>query len=171
LPTKAKKTLFDQDKPPLEHFLDWTDSIDLEQNKIKFWNNLPQKWNYYQAIIDACSKRTEILSKSCLNFLLETFSFQVKILNDLHRKDEMILHPFSKNCFTMPSYSYKLLVYLYLNKEEIYSFSEKTKGLFRQNVSRKELEFVLFYSFKYPHLKFRHAIIMKRVKNCLVNIS
>jgi len=57
----------------------------------------------------------------------------------------------------MPSYSYKLFLYLYLNNEEIYTSCQNSKGVYKNKISKKELEFCLFNTFSKPSLNFRHA--------------
>lgn len=156
LPSKYENSIFDQDKPELHNFLNWTDSEEVTLSKKNYWNSLPSNWNLFQEIIGLGKQHVEIITFACLKFISETFIFQKNCLENLKRQNDLMIHPFSKTCITMPSYSYKLLLYLFLNNENIYSSSNENQ-IKKKQISRKELEFVTFYETKYPHFNFIHA--------------
>ena len=96
------------------------------------------------------------MAKSCLLFLRDSVDFQVKLLDTLEMETDYVLHPFTSNVTTLPSFSYKMFSNFYLNRENIYAvMHESTSNM--KTVSRGEFELASLKEFKNPERNYQHA--------------
>ena len=113
-------------------------------------------WNFKAELIKYSNYKVEVLAKASLQFLRETINFQIKFKSLMRIDTKLILHPFSRQVTTGPSYVYKMFKNYCLNQENIYSVpNENTSNM--RNTSRPEIEFVNFMEDCQPELKFQHA--------------
>lgn len=148
---------YNGDLPSLQDFLEWMDSPQVIQAKKRFHeNHRGIEWNFKIQLQKFSKQIVDILLWTCLNFLKECFNFQAKLFNIESNPLKLFLHPFSQDCLTLPSYSYKVLNLGFLNEESIFSTSKQNKS-FSENVSRPEFEFCLFMEWKSPQNNYRHA--------------
>jgi len=145
-----------QTKPQYSDFTHWIDSTKTLQEKQKFFQQIRSNWNFHNELLRFASQQTKIVAYACLNFLLEAFHFQKKTFEFLSKPNEFYIFPFQNETPTLASYSYALLRYFYLNNERLVS-SPKENICQQNNMSREELEFVLFMEYTYPQNKWIHS--------------
>lgn len=145
------------DKPTYSDFTHWLDSSEILETKKKYYDKVILSWNFNQELVKYSVQQTKIIAFACLNFLLETFYFQKKTFILINEPSNLYIFPFLANTPTLASYSYALLKYFYLNKEQLVS-SPRENICQKNNASRGELEFVLFMESKYPEKKFIHFL-------------
>jgi hypothetical protein len=139
---------------------DFEDLLDDEEKTIQkecFQNqNQNRIWNFRAQLIKTSSQKTQILAKACLLFLRDSIDFQVKLIQDLERQTDLILHPFTSEVTTLASFSYKMFSNFYLNEESVYAvMHENTFNM--KTVSRGEHELVCFREKLHPERHYQHA--------------
>lgn len=142
---------FEGSIPKIEAFISLLDNPDQVSKKQFFVQHFEGIWSYQKELQKFCNQTIDIISSCILNFIKECLIFQEKTFSSQNAISNY-LFPMEDYVWTLPSYSYKLLLFLYGNKEDIYHLST-SKNL---NVSKSEHEFCLYMCYKYPHLKFRH---------------
>lgn len=142
--------------PSKDSFLYWTDTIQLQNLKTAYYEKISTQatWNPKQELLRFAYQNALIVLWTCLTFLKESFNFQFKLFKD--SPNQYFLHPFSHLCTTISSYSYKLLLMSSFNNVPLYSSNKSLKS-YSDRVSRAELEFCEFMSWKFPDYKFIHA--------------
>jgi hypothetical protein len=143
--------------PPLADFEDLLDDEERTLQKKYFQNqNKDHIWNFKAELKKTSNYKTKILAKACLLFLKDSIDFQVKLLQDLECRTDLILHPFTSQVTTLPAYSYKMFTNFYLNEESVYAvMHENTSHM--KTVSRGELELACFREKLYPERHYQHA--------------
>jgi len=139
---------------------DFEDLLDDEEKTLQkecFQNKNKNKiWNFSAQLIKTSTQKTQILAKACLLFLRDSIDFQVKLLQDLELETDLILHPFTSEVTTLPSYSYKMFSNFYLNQESVYAvMHENTCNM--KTVSRGEFELACFREKLHPERRYQHA--------------
>lgn len=142
--------------PTIDAFIHWTDSVQLRKLKTTYYEklSLQKTWNPKTEILRFAYQNVFIVLWTCLNFIKESFNFQAKLFED--KPTQLFLHPFSHHCSTISSYSYKLLILSSLNDISLYSTNNDFTS-YSDRVSRPELEFCEFMSWKFPEFEFVHA--------------
>lgn len=142
--------------PNKDTFLSWTDSLSVQEAKLVYYNKLAEEksWNPKIELMRFAYQNVFLVLWACVNFVKESFNFQFKLFKE--RPQQLFLHPFSHQCLTISSYSYKLLLLSSLNEVPLYSTSKTFKS-FSDRVSRGELEFCAYMNWKFPAYEFRHA--------------
>ena len=143
--------------PTLTDFEDLLDDEERTLQKKSFHDKNKEKiWNFKANLKTKSAYKTRILAKACLLFLRDSIDFQVKLLQDLERETDLILHPFTSEVTTLPSYSYKMFSNFYLNEESVYAvMHENTSNM--KTVSRGEVELACFREKLYPERHYQHA--------------
>ncbi len=115
-----------------------------------------QIWNFKAQLRKSSAYKTRLLAKACLLFLRDALDFQVRLLQDLERPADLVLHPFTSTVTTLPAFSYKMFSNFYLNEESVYAvMHENTSNM--KTVSRGELELACFLEKMHPERHYQHA--------------
>lgn len=143
--------------PDLSYFLNWQDSTKVAGKKEEFWQSIQNKhWSFLNELNAYTLQQVKIPALACLNFLSESIQFQISVLKNSNRQP-LIIFPFSSQHPTISSYSYAILTYLFLFKEDIAASTKE--HIFRSdNISRAEFEYVCFIESQNPTKKYMHAM-------------
>jgi len=129
-------------------------AIEVEEKR-QFHDKFCGPWNLKNELISNACNHVDILAKSCLKFLSESFDFQHKLIRVLNIPSNDLIHPFDRNNLSIASYVYKIYRYYFLSGYEIYAIDNENTGNC-QNVSTKEFEFVSYMTWLYSDKKFQH---------------
>jgi hypothetical protein len=143
--------------PSLSYFEDLLDDNCTNLEKKQYVEKHKDKvWNFRKELKKTSAFKTSIVAKSCLLFLQDSINFQIQLLQAQNLPCDFILHPFTSEVTTLATYSYKMFLNFYLNKEQIYAVMHETTSKMK-NISRGELELALMRENKYPDLHYQHA--------------
>ena len=148
--------------PPLSEFLHIYDSTSVQRDKKEFCekNCHIQNWCFKTEIVKYAKQQTEILAKSCLHFLKQTFVLQERIKKLEKMDSSLVLHPFSKEINSRSSFTFNIHKAFYLNKYDLESVMfEKTSNM--KKVSYGEYQYVSFKALTEPDAGWRHAFNSK----------
>lgn len=127
-----------------------------------FWEeNRHKQWCFKSEIIKHCKQQTELLAKSCLTFLKQSFELQERIKTIEKMKSRLILHPFAKGgCNSRSSFTFNIHKVYYLNKYNLETVMfEKTSNM--KKVSRDEYQYCSYKALTEPENDWIHAFNCK----------
>ena len=144
--------------PALSNFINISDSLSVQKDKQTFWDkNHLQNWCFETEIVNHSKHCTELLAKSCLTFLKQTFHLQERIKKIEKIDSRLVLHPFAKGICSKSSFTFNIHKVYYLNKYDLETVMfEQTSNM--KNVSRGEYEFSSFKSLTEPENGWIHAL-------------
>ncbi len=147
--------------PGLSDFINISDNLSVQKDKQLFWDNHHlQSWCFQTEIINHSKHCTEILAKSCLFFLKQTFCLQERIKKIEKFESSLILHPFAKGISSRSSFTFNVHKVFYLNKYDLETVMfERTSNM--KKVSLGEYQFASFKSLTEPEAKWIHALNSK----------
>lgn len=162
-PLNLKKSCHEGVIPDLSYFECWIDSQKQIDQKKNFWMQHKNKyWSFQNELILYTEQQVKVVATACLEFLKDTIDFQSIVLKNSERPIE-ILFPFTSQTPTLPSFSYGLLSYLFLYKEDIVSFSKE--NICRSDFcSRPEFEYCCYIESRNPEKTYMYALKSKGQK-------
>jgi hypothetical protein len=142
---------YDGSVPEFSNFVEIQDNSQLHDEKLRFWESIKNdSWCFKNEIIKNCIHTTELLAKSILTFLKQSFDLQEKIKLNQNLETRLVLHPFAVGITSKSSYTFNLCKAYYLNQYDLNCVMfENTSNMKR--VSRKEYEFTSYKTFTEPH--------------------
>ena len=148
--------------PPFEDFQEFLDSKEINDLKQTAYKQLKtDNWHFANELAEHLRSKVRILAFACLSFMKETFEFQHSLILSLRSQEILLLHPFSSNVSTLPSYSYKIFYNFFLNHENIYAAMNEM-SFNSVNVSNGEYQLALFLQTKFPENLYQHAFSSSR---------
>ena len=144
--------------PELSDFIDISDNLSVQKEKMIFWDkNHLQNWCFETEILNHSKHRTELLAKSCLTFLKQTFSLQERIKKIEKIDSPLILHPFAKGVSSKSSFTFNIHKVFYLNKYDLETVMfERTSNM--KNISLGEYQFASFKALTEPENGWIHGL-------------
>ncbi len=144
--------------PDKSFFINFKDSKTVIEQKLIFINNCLQtnyKWDFRKELFRFVDENLFLLTKSCLIFLKDCFTFQ-SLLQETEKKK--FVHPFGNEICTIAGFTFKVYKLFYLNKYPIFSVINEF-GNNGKEMSRQEAEWVAFMHFKYPENKYFSGLL------------
>ena len=144
--------------PALSKFINISDNLSVLREKQLFWDkNHLKSWCFETEIVNHSKHCTELLAKSCLKFLKQTFSLQERIKKIENIDSPLVLHPFAKGISSKSSFTFNIHKVFYLNKYDLETVMfERTSNM--KNVSLGEYQFASFKSLTEPENSWNHAL-------------
>ena len=152
--------------PIFSDFVEIQDNSQLFDDKQIFWESIKNdSWCFKAEIIKKCVHTTELLAKSVLTFLKQSFDLQENIKFNQSMETTLVLHPFAVGITSKSSYTFNLCKAYYLNQYDLNCVMfENTSNM--KKVSRKEYEFTSYKTFTEPDAEYVTAFNSPTGQQC-----
>ena len=139
--------------PDVENFFSFNDSSKIATAKLNYVQRHHKNWNFRKSFSNYFTQNVELLAKSMLSFIQESFYFQFELQKSTEKK---FVNPFNTPVCTLGSFVFIIFKILYLNNMPIFAVP-KEYGVKHKNVSSLEYKYCKFMDFLYPEKKFLYA--------------
>ena len=151
---------YDGKIPSVDYFNSWNDTAKKRKQIFLFHNEHETlRWNFAQKLIEFELRNLDLLAKSILQFLKESFHFQHQLQSNnilAGNTTLMYVNPFNAPLCSLGSFVFLVLKVFYLNRIPLHIVANEY-GRREKNVSKLEHEFCSFMNFKFPEKKFQFS--------------
>ena len=141
---------YDGQIPDINLFLNFSDSLTVRNQKIKFVEDFKEQWNCKNELLKFTTNKIKLLTQACTKFLKDCLNLQNLLQTDPEKK---FINPFGIGLCTIASFTYKLYKCFYLNNYPIYSIHNEFNNDGKE-ISQQEAEWAAYYTFKFPELNY-----------------
>ena len=117
-------------KPNLEDFFLFTDTVEDKYNKKLFWDQLTVPYNFNVNLIETIQNESQLFFLCCIMFLKQAFELQDLIRNFVENKTQKLeyIHPFGWKISSISGFTFAVYSYFFMNDFNMYSVMQPFVG-------------------------------------------